>query len=151
MFQKIDVKLTTVTLVHTVIWVENDPLRDKIPEVFLARGLYVHQWRQAVGFVFLRGDLDRADEHRVRKFVPNPLHARRGGSVWDPQTLRIVIECHAGRISCKVNWTECISSLSAMCNQDKSNKRTAICLNPFVFRSFITGVRNMANSWSIYL
>lgn len=35
-FQKVEVKLTTVTLVHTVIRIKNDPLRDKIPEVFLA-------------------------------------------------------------------------------------------------------------------
>lgn len=81
MFQNIDVELTTVTLVDTVIWVENDPLRYKIPEVFLARGLHVHQRWQAVRFVFLGGDLDRADEYRMRKLVPNPLHAGRGGSI----------------------------------------------------------------------
>ena len=70
-------KLTVIALADTVVWIKNHPLCDEIPEVFLTRGLYVHQRWQTVRLVFLRRDLDRAYKHRVRKLVPNPLHARR--------------------------------------------------------------------------
>lgn len=73
--------LTIVTLVHIVVGVENHPLRDKLPEVFFTRRLNIHQGRKTVWLVFLRGDLDGANEDRMRKFVPNPLHARRGSTV----------------------------------------------------------------------
>ena len=77
----------------------NDPLCDKVSEVFLARCLDIHQSRKAVWLILLCGDMDRSDKHWVRKFVSNPLHAGKRCSIWDPDTFRVVIKCHAGWIT----------------------------------------------------
>ena len=95
----LQVKLTTVALVDVVVRIINDPLCDKVSEVFLARSFDIHQSRKTVRLVLLCGDMDWADKHWVRKFVSNPLHAGKSCSIWDPDTFRVVIKCHAGWIT----------------------------------------------------